>query len=154
VFLGIDHSAIAVADTAESIDFYTRLLGFHVASRSLNSGVEQARLDHAPDVRVNVVALEPVEAHTPHVELLGYEQPTGRPLPAGVKPNDIIADRLVLDVDDLPRLVQILEAENVTFISPGTVTSNDGRRSALVRDPTGHLLLFTQAVRTRAVMTS
>ncbi|MGH8426942.1 MAG: VOC family protein [Gammaproteobacteria bacterium] len=154
VFLGIDHSAITVADAAESIDFYTRLLGLHVAARSINSGAEQARLDHAPDVRVNVVALEPAEAHTPHVELLGYERPAGRPFPAGIKPNDILADRLVLEVDDLPRLVQVLEAENLMFVSPDMVTANDGRRVALVHDPTGHLLLFTQADRTQSAVTS
>ncbi|MGH8802659.1 MAG: VOC family protein [Casimicrobiaceae bacterium] len=143
VFLGVDHSAISVADAAESIDFYTRLLGFHVAGRSINSGVEQTRLDHAPGVRVNVVALEPIEARTPHVELLGYERPTGRPIPAGVKPNDVLADRLVLEVDDLPQLLHVLESENL--VSSGLVTSIDGRRSVLARDPSGHLLLLTQA---------
>ncbi|MGH8273115.1 MAG: VOC family protein [Gammaproteobacteria bacterium] len=145
VFLGIDHSAITVANADQSIDFYTRLLGFDVAGRSVNTGAEQVRLDHAPDVCVNVVALEPIEAQTPHVELLGYEWPAGRPVPAGVNPNDILADRLVLEIDDLPHLVRILEAEGVEFVSPGIVTLGDGRRSALARDPTGHLLLFTQA---------
>lgn len=149
VFLGIDHSAITVADADRSTDFYTRLLGFDVAARSINSGTEQVRLDDAPNVRVNVVALEPAEAHTPHVELLGYERPAGRPVPADAKSNDIIADRLVLEVDNLSRLVQVLEAEDVKFVSPGIVTSGDGVRLGLVRDPTGHLLLLTQTVQTK-----
>ncbi|MGH8377630.1 MAG: VOC family protein, partial [Gammaproteobacteria bacterium] len=50
LFLGIDHSAIAVADTEQSIDFYTHLLGFNIASRSVNTGPEQARLDCASQV--------------------------------------------------------------------------------------------------------
>lgn len=155
LFLGVDHSAISVADPSESIDFYTRLPGFHVAGRSLNSGPEQARLDHlSEDVRVNVVALQPEDSSPPHIELLGYERPPGRPFPADAKANDMLADRLVLEVDDLQNLVQILEAANVTFVSPGLVTLNDGRRAALARDPTGHLLLFMQAAQTRATMTS
>ena len=145
VFLGIDHSAITVADAAQSTDFYSRLLGFGVAARSINSGTEQVSLDHAPDVRMNVVALEPTEAQTPHVELLGYERPAGRPVPVDVKSNDILADWLVLEVHDLPRLVQVLEFEGVEFVSPGIVTLVNGLRSAFVRDPTGHLLMFRQA---------
>ncbi len=43
VCLGLDHSAISVADTARSVAFYESL-GLAVASRSLNTGPEQ---DHA-----------------------------------------------------------------------------------------------------------
>lgn len=144
VFLGMDHSALSVADTASSKDFYTRLLGFSVAGRSRNSGPEQARLDHAPDVLVEVVALDPADAGTPHIELLGYERPAGRPIPADVRPDDVAADRLVLEVDDLPSLIETLEAEGTGFVSAGTVSADDDRRAALVRDPTGHLLLLCE----------
>lgn len=144
LFLGVDHSAITVADSEGSVDFYTRLLGFDVAGHSTNTGAEQARLDHAADVRVSVVALQPHEPGPPHVELLGYERPAGRPFPPKVASNDVLADRLVLEVNDLPNLVQVLETAGVAFVSPGMVTASDGQRSAFARDPTGHLLLFTQ----------
>lgn len=140
VFLGVDHSALTVADTAESIDFYTRLLGLEAAARSTNAGAAQARLDNLPaDVRVNVVALQPQESGPPHIELLDYERPAGRPFPTHVRPIDILADRLVLEVDDLSRLKQALAAENIPFTAP-----DDGRCSLVARDPTGHMLLFTQ----------
>ncbi|ADJ29416.1 VOC family protein [Nitrosococcus watsonii] len=142
VFLGIDHSAITVADITESIDFYTCLLGFQVAARSLNSGPEQAHLDNAPGVRVEVVALQPEQAGPPHLELLGYERPAGHPIPAGVKAHDLLADRLILEVDDLPSLAQAIEGEGIEFISPGIVTLRDGHRAALLRDPTGHMLML------------
>jgi catechol 2,3-dioxygenase-like lactoylglutathione lyase family enzyme len=142
IFLGIDHSAIDVADMSQSLDFYTRALGLSVASRSINSGPEQGRLDHARDVVVEVVALRSDMEGPPHVELLGYERPAGRPIPARVKANDLLADRLVLQVDELPRLVKALRAERVEFISSGIVTLRDGHRAALLRDPTGHMLMI------------
>ncbi len=70
LFLGIDHSAISVADSAASIAFYEGL-GLRVAARSLNTGPEQERLDAVKHARVEVTALEP-EQTTPHLELLCY----------------------------------------------------------------------------------
>ena len=43
-FLGIDHSAISVADTSQSIDFYRRL-GLQRSGGSSNTGPEQDKLD-------------------------------------------------------------------------------------------------------------
>jgi catechol 2,3-dioxygenase-like lactoylglutathione lyase family enzyme len=143
IFLGIDHSAIDVASMDQSLDFYTRSLGLSVASRSINSGPEQGRLDHARDVVVEVVTLHPGMEGPPHLELLGYERPTGRPIPPLVKANDLLADRLVLQVDELPCLVAALSAENAEFISPGIVTLRDGHPAALLRDPTGHMLMIS-----------
>ena len=54
---GVDHSAIAVSDVERSIAFYSQVLGLSVIGRSLNRGVEQARLDDLEDPVVDVVAL-------------------------------------------------------------------------------------------------
>ena len=70
VFLGIDHSAITVADTASSLAFYQRRPGLTVTGRSLNRGIEQARLDNTPGAIVEVTALSPADADSPRVELL------------------------------------------------------------------------------------
>ncbi|MCI9880282.1 VOC family protein [Methylobacterium goesingense] len=69
--LGIDHSALSVADTAASLAFY-EALGFTMGARSTNVGPEQARLDRVPDPHVTVTGLHPPGAPTPHVELLDY----------------------------------------------------------------------------------
>ena len=50
-FLRIDHSAIAIAETARSLGFY-RALGFHIGDRSLNRGPAQASLDGLPGATV------------------------------------------------------------------------------------------------------
>jgi catechol 2,3-dioxygenase-like lactoylglutathione lyase family enzyme len=96
VFLGIDHSAISVADGAASIEFY-RGLGFHIAGQSFNGGPEQERLDAVRHVQVEVTALEPQQA-TPHVELLCYRYAT-QDESSVVRGNDVAATRLMLHVD-------------------------------------------------------
>ena len=75
VFLGIDHTALAVADTSRSIDFFRSSFGLAPAAQMENAGDEQARLDAVSNARVIVTGLNPVSP-IPHLELLGYE--TGR----------------------------------------------------------------------------
>lgn len=143
-FLGIDHSAISVADVPRSIDFYTRLLGMSVGSRSVNSGIEQERLDHVSGAVVDVVALQPSDGQPPHIELLGYRHPIARRVQQRARVNDVITDRLVLKVDDLTQLAAALEKENIEFVSAGTVTLRDGGQAMLVQDPTGHMLQLVE----------
>jgi catechol 2,3-dioxygenase-like lactoylglutathione lyase family enzyme len=136
--LGIDHSAITVADTARSVDFTERLLGLSVAGRSLNHGGEQERLDGVPNAVVEVTALAPSSLEPPHLELLCYRSPF-RDAAAVPRSNDIAATRLVLETDPLPELVVQLVAAKVRFISAGI----QGRpAAALIRDPDGHALLL------------
>lgn len=115
-FLGIDHSAIAVADTSVSEAFYAKL-GFTVANRSLNQGIEQAQLDNVPSPIVEVTGLQPPGKVTPHLELLCYRAPRGRPAPP-MRSNDIAKTRLVL---------------------------GSGEPSALIRDSDGHDLVLRGA---------
>jgi catechol 2,3-dioxygenase-like lactoylglutathione lyase family enzyme len=96
LFLGIDHSAISVADGAASIEFY-RSLGFRVAAHSFNSGSEQERLDSVRHAQVDVTALEPRQT-TPHVELLCYRSGS-RGESCVLRSNDVAATRLVFDSD-------------------------------------------------------
>ena len=95
--LGIDHSAIVVADTMASVAFYAGL-GLSVTSTTLNQGPEQDQLDGASGTNVTVNGLSPVQ-DTPHVELLCYAAPTA-PAAIAVAANDIAATRLVLRSDD------------------------------------------------------
>lgn len=143
VFLGIDHSAIDVGDLEQSIDFYTGALGFDVASRTVNSGPVQQHLDGAREDVVAVVALQPVTPGAPHVELLAYRKPPGRPISLDARSDDIFADRLVLQVGNLARLTALLRARNVEFVSPRVVALSPCQQAVLIRDPTGHLLLLS-----------
>lgn len=141
LFLGIDHSAIDVDDLDESVDFYTRALGFVVGSRTRNSGPAQQRLDGLREDVVDVVALQPAKEASPHVELLRYCTPSSHLIPRHAAANDIAADRMVMRADDLARLVDGLHARNVAFVSPDIVELDGGEQAALIRDPTGHLVM-------------
>jgi catechol 2,3-dioxygenase-like lactoylglutathione lyase family enzyme len=136
--LGIDHSAIGVADVDRSILFH-ELLGLHVAGRGVNRGIEQQRLDDLADVEVDVVALEGT-ARTPHLELLGYRHPRGHAnAPAGLAA--IAADRLVWQAEAVDTLLEALTDGDFTdaIIASGFI---GGATIALLRDPDGHLLVL------------
>jgi catechol 2,3-dioxygenase-like lactoylglutathione lyase family enzyme len=96
LFLGIDHSAISVSDTDISIAFYGAL-GLRVAARSLNTGVEQERLDAVKAPRVEVTALAPEQA-TPHIELLSYQSVLRSAINV-VQGADVATTRLVFEAD-------------------------------------------------------
>ena len=114
LFVGIDHSALAVGSTERSVRFY-RDLGFRVGERSLNHGPAQERLDGLPGVRVQVTALRPPSGIG--LELLGY-QPPGRPN-GGTDMNDVVTDWVTIEVATL-----------------------FGDRHRTVRDPDGHFLVL------------
>ena len=90
IAIGIDHTAISVADVDASVAFY-QSLGLRVNNRSTNHGVEQDRLDGLDDTCVEVIALSPPEP-TPHIELLCYK--TRRSVVAA-ESRDIAATRVV-----------------------------------------------------------
>ena len=117
VFLGIDHSALAVSRSAKGLRFYRRL-GFKVTARSRNAGPAQSRLDSLPGTRLCVFGLRPTSADGPGLELLAY-QPPGRSA-CGVHPGDIAADW-------------------TTVAWPRTI----GALPRCMRDPDGHILLLT-----------
>lgn len=124
---GIDHSAISVSSAERSTAFYADTLGLQVAARQVNTGPAQDALDGLDSARVDVVALAP-EQPAPHVELLGYRTPPGRPAPP-LLPRDIAASRLVFQVDSLAG-------------HPEAAVLAGGARAMLMHDPDGHALLL------------
>jgi catechol 2,3-dioxygenase-like lactoylglutathione lyase family enzyme len=93
LFLGIDHSAVTVSDSARSVAFY-EALGFAVAHRGLNRGEEQARMDGLAAPVVEVTGLTPPGGGPIDLELLCYREPG--PLAARLRDDDPLATRLVL----------------------------------------------------------
>jgi catechol 2,3-dioxygenase-like lactoylglutathione lyase family enzyme len=122
LFLGIDHSAINVSDSKRSIAFY-ETLGLQTGSCSVNTGIEQARLDGLTAPRVEVTAQTPPRA-TPHVELLCYRSDRLRRT-LDQRENDVAATRLVFDTT-----------------RPGA--ANAAGKQDLV-DPDGHHLILSEA---------
>jgi len=88
VFLGIDHTAIAVADLPVSREWY-EAHGFRETGRSTNTGPEQDRLDGLDGVTVEIVAMA-LPGAGPHLELLAYRTP-GAAAPRAVADGDVAA---------------------------------------------------------------
>lgn len=89
--LGIDHSAIVVADLLASRRFYAQH-GLAEGERMLNQGPTQVALDGIDDVVVDIVPVLPAQA-PPHIELLGYRDRAGGSVHLAA--SDIAATRIV-----------------------------------------------------------
>jgi catechol 2,3-dioxygenase-like lactoylglutathione lyase family enzyme len=144
LFLGIDHTAIVVGDTAASLRFYRDLLGLSVAGESENYGAEQERLNSVFGARLRITSLR--AAAGPGIEFLQYLTPgDGRPIPADARSNDLAHWQATIDVGgDLDTAARALAAAGAGFVSPGATALPDARlgfRSGLLaRDPDGHVL--------------
>jgi catechol 2,3-dioxygenase-like lactoylglutathione lyase family enzyme len=145
-FLGIDHSAIANADTPRSCRFYEELLGLRLGGDGVNSGIEQDHLDGLTDTRVRITGHRCPEGAG--IECLNYLQPgDGRPLPADQNSADIAHWQIRLEVSDLEAIASQLESYGGSWVSPGIVDLSGEQATALgfsqalqIRDPDGHQL--------------
>ena len=145
VFVGIDHSAVAVSDTTASEAFYGGLLGMRIAYEVTNRGPTQDALDGINGAVVMITGLRPGSPSGPGIEFLDYRAPsTGRRAPSDTASNDLVHVHLVLRVDDLKSQVRRLRDNHVSFVSPGIVPLGNGIDAAMVRDPDGHVLLLEE----------
>lgn len=142
LFLGIDHTAIVVADTDVSMRFYRDVLGMRVAGESENAGTEQEHLNNVFGARLRITALR--AASGPGVELLEYLTPRdGRAAPLDSRLNDLWTWRTELRTEDMSLLARTLRGAKITHVSPEPVESL-GDTSLTVRDPDGHAITITQ----------
>jgi len=143
LFLGIDHTAIVVGNTDESLHYYQDALGLHVAGNSENFGPEQERLNNVFGARLRITALRGTAG--PGVELLEYLAPrTGRRMPVDTLESDVWSWHITMKMD-----VDVADAAirrgHYTYVSPGPVKLGDvGATGLLVRDPDGHAALLMQ----------
>lgn len=139
LFLGIDHTAIGIADTRRSAAFYQDLLGLKVAGGSENYGTEQERLNQVFGAHLLITGLKARGGFG--IEFLEYlAPPGGRPYPADSQPTDLWHWHSTVVVDDLERAHQQLQEANYRFISNG-ITRFNHQNALLVRDPDGHAVM-------------
>jgi catechol 2,3-dioxygenase-like lactoylglutathione lyase family enzyme len=141
LFLGIDHTAIAVSDTDRSLQFYRDVLGMKLAGESENYGTEQEHLNHVFGSRVRISGLKTPSG--PGVEFLEYLTPRdGRPAPTDTRANDLWHWQTALQVGHAEAAAETLAAGRARFVSPGVATIPDRalgiNKAFLVRDPDGH----------------
>jgi catechol 2,3-dioxygenase-like lactoylglutathione lyase family enzyme len=125
LFLGIDHTAIAVTDSATSTRFY-KALGLAVRGHSDNYGIEQARLSGVRDAHVHITGLRFAEA--PGVEFLQYVRPLSHAPPERARLFDAIATRTIVVEPDVATTCRRFR---------GGIAILGG---CVLRDPDGHLV--------------
>jgi catechol 2,3-dioxygenase-like lactoylglutathione lyase family enzyme len=143
LFLGIDHTAIAVSNTESSLKFYRDVLGMRVAGESENYGTEQEHLNNVFGARLRITALR--AATGPGIEFLEYLTPRdGRPIPADERANDIVHRETILIALDVEAAAQNFSANKTRFVSSGLVVNpiqqSGTRKAFIVRDPDGHAI--------------
>lgn len=145
LFLGIDHTAIVVDDTEESLRYYRDTLGLRIAGTSENFGPEQERLNNVFGARLRITSLRADGG--PGVEFLEYLAPaTGRPMPADTQANDLWHWQINIETTALDGLGSAVAGRGYRVVSGG-ITDAGPRRALLARDPDGHAaLLFTPQV--------
>jgi catechol 2,3-dioxygenase-like lactoylglutathione lyase family enzyme len=139
LFLGLDHSAITVADTDLSLAFYRDTLGLSVAGEGENHGLEQEHLNNVFGVRLRITTLRAPSGTG--VELLEYRAPRdGRPAPIDLKANDLAHWQITMAARGLNRLLTPsrvfgLVSPDVTAIDADALGFTAG---IMVRDGDGH----------------
>lgn len=143
LFLGIDHTAIVVSETARGLKFYRDILGLNVAGESENYGIEQERLNNVFGARLRISGLRAFAG--PGIEFLEYLVPRdGRPAPADVRANDLFHWQTSLSTPNAHEAARRLRKGITRFVSPGTIELAEStlgfKRGLLVRDADGHAM--------------
>lgn len=137
LFLGIDHTAIVVADTDTSLAFYRDQLGLTVAGASENYGIEQERLNNVFGARLRITALRASQG--PGIEFLEYLAPRdGRPIPTDTKASDLWYWQINLRTKD-PAALEPRLHKTATRLPDAALGFS---RGLIVRDPDGHASLL------------
>src|ERR1044071_1835268 len=137
LFLGIDHTAIGIANTDRSLEFYRDVLGLRKAGESENFGMEQEHLNQVFGAHLRITGMR--GSSGAGIEFLEYLTPRdGRPRPADLHANDIVHWQTTIETDDVERLVRKLQDAHAGFVSSGIVMMLKEKagfsRGALVSD--------------------
>ncbi len=148
LFLGIDHTAIGVSDSEDSIKFYKDLLGIKVAGGGINKGTEQEHLDGLFGATVRITGLRAAD-QIPGIEFLEYKTPPGgRPMPINTNTNDLWHWQTRLIVDDLESVTASLGKEKVSFVSSEVVDLPDDKigfkKGIMILDPDRHAVVLIE----------
>ena len=141
LFLGVDHTAIVVSDTPNSLKYYRDLLGLKLAGASMNYGTEQEHLNNVAGARLHISGLKAPGG--PGIEFLEYLTPRdGRPAPKDTMANDLWHWQTTLTTDNAANAAHKLNGAKRRVISPSIANLPEKllgfSRGFLARDPDGH----------------
>ena len=147
LFMGIDHTAIVVADTDRSLAFYRDRLAMHIVGESENYGTEQEHLNNVAGARLRITSLHAMSG--PGVELLEYLAPRdGRAAPGDIHSNDLAHWETLIRAKNVSeqwqrlRLSIPLVSSDVEELAASTGTVKE----FLLKDPDGHVVGLVEPV--------
>ncbi|MBK8267250.1 MAG: VOC family protein [Planctomycetes bacterium] len=147
LFLGIDHTAIVVANTESSLRFYRDRLGFCLVGGSENYGPEQEKLNNVLGAHLRITTLRGTSG--PAIEFLEYLNPRdGRDIRSDQQCNDIAYWKTTIEVDNP---VAIEGTDSIRFpaqrnsMPNGNWNTDDLSRPIDLSDPTGHAIRLQKA---------
>lgn len=147
LFLGIDHSAIAVSKTERSLKFYQEFLGMNVVGESLNYGETQENLSGVVGAKVKITTLMFPHSKEMGIEFLEYLNP--------IKKHEVLKDRNE-EQKALANMTTIISVDNFTTVATKLAQSPylykeisfilDGKikKFLVISDPDKHLLLIVE----------
>jgi catechol 2,3-dioxygenase-like lactoylglutathione lyase family enzyme len=143
MFLGIDHTAIVVANTANSLVFYCDLLGMKLQQESINSGSEQEKLSSVNNAKVKISSLKAPAGLG--IELLEYIEPdNGRLMPIDTRPNDLWCCQTMISLQNSISDFKQQQATSIKFDSTATIPvlepNIESRQGFPIQDPDGHII--------------
>jgi catechol 2,3-dioxygenase-like lactoylglutathione lyase family enzyme len=138
--LGIDHTAVGVADTDAALAFYRDRLGLTEAGHSENWGSEQEHLNGVFGAHLRITQVRATRG--PGIEFLEYLAPRdGRPYPADERGSDLFHWHVRLVAAEATALIQSLRAGRASFVTlPGAPGNVSAVLPLRLRDPDGHVL--------------
>lgn len=147
LYLGIDHSAIVVSNTHNSLKYYRNLLGLKLIGESTNYGAEQEHLNNVAGARLHISGLR--ASGGPGIEFLEYLTPRdGRPAPKDTMANDLWHWQTTLITDNAANAMQKLNGAKRRLI-PRRIAHLPEKllgfsKGFLARDPDGHGLQIVE----------
>ena len=140
VFLGIDHTAIAVKNTEQSLRFYRDTLGLRVVGGGESAGRGHERLNDVVGAQARITTLR--AAKGPEIELVEHPAPLdGRPDPRTAMASDVVRSRTLLVTGDAAvaatRLGSSTGGPRPTVVAMADAPLGFSRGLA-VDDPDGH----------------
>jgi catechol 2,3-dioxygenase-like lactoylglutathione lyase family enzyme len=137
LFLGIDHTAIVVSNTAQSVEFYRDRLRFQVVGVSENYGSEQEHLSGVFNAHVLITSLRSESGIG--IELLDYLAPdSGRAIPSNSQAYDIAAWQIPIELNAAQNPAEVTDLHLRWVKLPPNPTGC--RKASWTSDPDGHRL--------------
>jgi catechol 2,3-dioxygenase-like lactoylglutathione lyase family enzyme len=142
IFLGIDHTAIGVSNTSNSLEYWVNNLSLEKKGESHNVGTEQAHLNFVKNAELQITGLAAAEG--PGVEFLQYVQPgPGDKYPADTQCDDLWNWVTKVQCTDIDTLFQKLVSIKTKMVSDA-VTIINGKKNFIARDTDGHAVWFIE----------